>query len=132
MTDPKKPSAPTRPVKNTPVKQAPAKPAAKVAKPAADEAKTSSAAPRKKTAANAPAAGPSLRVVGGTDVPAPSAPPPPPDGMGPRGRTLWRKVLAIYDFRPDELVVFESACRAEDRVKDLSDELSKMETMIPG
>lgn len=109
--------------------KAPAKAAVKTEPAAApSKAPTPARAPRKRSAPKAPA----LRVVGGTDVPAASAPPPPPDGMGPRGRTLWRKVLAVYDFRPDELVVFESACRAEDRVKNLRDELDKRETMILG
>lgn len=46
-----------------------------------------------------------------------------PKGMKAAGAALWRKVLDLYELRPDELVTLEKACRASDRIVAMEVEL---------
>jgi hypothetical protein len=41
-----------------------------------------------------------------------------PSGLGKAGRALWRAVAdpAVYELRPDELVVLEQCCRSADLI----------------
>lgn len=39
-----------------------------------------------------------------------------PDGLGSAGSALWVSVRSKYELRPDELVMLETACRAQDRI----------------
>lgn len=128
--------------------------AAEQGKPAdADESKT---APRKRAARKPPAAKPAakktttktspkeqpantiqrtsperpLRAVR-DDETAP-APPSPPQGMGPRGKRLWRDVLEKFVLRPDEMATLESACYAEQRVVEIREQLAGMDLLVFG
>jgi hypothetical protein len=37
-----------------------------------------------------------------------------PSGLQAAGRRLWREVVAVYELRPDELLLLEKACRTAD------------------
>ncbi|MFI6249036.1 hypothetical protein [Streptomyces sp. NPDC051016] len=39
-----------------------------------------------------------------------------PDGLGERGRRMWRESLAIWSLTPVHLVLLEEACRIADRL----------------
>lgn len=75
-----------------------------------------------------------LRAVGGTgDKQAPPPPPPSaPEGLGERGKSLWRDVVEVFELRADELVVLRSACFAEQRVHGIREELSQMDILVRG
>lgn len=74
-----------------------------------------------------------LRAVDGTgDKQAPPPPPSPPEGLGERGKRLWRDVVEVFELRADELVVLRSACYAEQRVHGIREELSKMDILVRG
>ena len=40
----------------------------------------------------------------------------PPQGLQPRGRALWREVVASYTLRPDEIELLRSLCNAVDQI----------------
>jgi hypothetical protein len=40
----------------------------------------------------------------------------PPQGLQPRGRTLWRDVLATYTLTPTEIELLRSLCNAVDQI----------------
>lgn len=46
-----------------------------------------------------------------------------PKGLKAAGAALWRKVVDLYELRPDEMVTLEKACRASDRIVAMEDEL---------
>jgi len=46
-----------------------------------------------------------------------------PKGLRDAGKAMWARFTGKYDFRPDELVVLEKACRASDRIATMEDEL---------
>ncbi len=53
--------------------------------------------------------------------------PSPPSGLGRSGSALWRRVVAGYDLRVDELEVLRSACRLRDELADLEAALAKVD-----
>lgn len=48
---------------------------------------------------------------------------PTPDGLKDRGVSLWKTYTEKYEFRPDELLWLETACRASDRLEIMDSEL---------
>lgn len=42
-----------------------------------------------------------------------------PPGLNVSGRRLYRQILSKYEFRPDEMVVLENACRVADTIARL-------------
>lgn len=44
---------------------------------------------------------------------------PPPKGLHPRARRLWKEVVSAYKLRPDELILLETACKTVGLVADL-------------
>ncbi len=58
--------------------------------------------------------------------------PPAPNALGPRGRKLWRAIVAQYELRLDELVVLEEACRTLDDVERLRSALVGADLLVLG
>ena len=50
---------------------------------------------------------------------------PPPKGIGPGGRRLWRAVTTDYDLTDHELVIFTQANRVADSLDDLAAVIGK-------
>lgn len=57
---------------------------------------------------------------------------PAPDGLQERGVLLWDAYVAKYEFRPDELLWLETACRATDRLVIMDAELKASTYMSEG
>lgn len=57
---------------------------------------------------------------------------PAPEGLGERGTAMWSAYVAKYEFRPDELVWLETACRATDRIEIMDAELRSLGYMLTG
>ena len=57
---------------------------------------------------------------------------PAPDGLKDRGVSLWKAYTSKYEFRPDELLWLETACRASDRIGIMDSELSALGYMSEG
>lgn len=57
---------------------------------------------------------------------------PAPAGLGERGTVLWAVYTEKYEFRPDELLWLETACRATDRLGVMDAELSALGYMLTG
>src|SRR5690625_3622850 len=55
-----------------------------------------------------------------------------PKGLKAAGAALWRKVVDMYELRPDELVTLEKACRASDRITLMEEELDASPLMVKG
>jgi hypothetical protein len=55
-----------------------------------------------------------------------------PAGLGARGRKLWREIVAIYDLRPDDLVILENACRIWDEIERLRVALETAPLLVRG
>jgi hypothetical protein len=47
--------------------------------------------------------------------------PPPPDGLGERGRGLWSAILADFTLQAHEMTLLLEACRTVDAVQRLED-----------
>lgn len=56
----------------------------------------------------------------------------PPKGLGTRGRRLWKQSLDQFEFRPDELIVLEDACRHVDVVDALAAKLEGADLVTAG
>lgn len=57
---------------------------------------------------------------------------PAPSDLGTRAERLWDALTDGYEFRPDELVVLEDACREMDIIDRLEDELAISPLMVEG
>ncbi|ACV09801.1 P27 family phage terminase small subunit [Jonesia denitrificans] len=55
-----------------------------------------------------------------------------PVGMDDAGTALWEQMCGKYEFRFDELVWLESACRSADRLVIMRDELKALGYMLTG
>ncbi len=115
--------------KTAPRKRAARKPPAATAAAKKTSAKTSPKQQQSNTVQRTSAVRP-LRAVGHDEKP--PAPPKPPEGMGARGKQLWRGIVEAFVFRGDELATLESACYAAQRVVEIREELSKMDILVRG
>lgn len=52
-----------------------------------------------------------------------------PNGLGAAGAKLWTGMTELYDFRPDELAVLESAAREFDIIARLQQVVDKAEAL---
>lgn len=59
-------------------------------------------------------------------------PVPTPDGLKDRGVSLWKAYTVKHEFRPDELLWLETACRASDRLVVMDSELAALGYMSKG
>lgn len=57
---------------------------------------------------------------------------PVPPGLGAAGARLWVDANRDYDFRVDELVTLENACRALDRIVEMRDLQATQPTVVVG
>jgi hypothetical protein len=64
--------------------------------------------------------------------PKPDMPPKPPQGLGKRGRSLWKRVVAEYKLRPDEVDILTEACHTLDLIQRLQDELHAVDLLTLG
>ncbi|HEY4269974.1 MAG TPA: P27 family phage terminase small subunit [Galbitalea sp.] len=61
-----------------------------------------------------------------------TAEPRPPRVLGRRGAALWRKLVAKYEFDPQEIELLLETCRTLDRIDDLEKSVSENGVMIEG
>jgi hypothetical protein len=52
--------------------------------------------------------------------------------LGRRGAALWRKLVAKYEFDPQEIELLLETCRTLDRIDDLEKSVSENGVMIEG
>ncbi|HYK96132.1 MAG TPA: hypothetical protein VE011_09745 [Candidatus Dormibacteraeota bacterium] len=57
---------------------------------------------------------------------------PAPRGLGARGRRLWRRLVADFDFSVPELELLAEACRTLDSIDFIATALAGAELAIPG
>src|SRR4051794_36706817 len=55
-----------------------------------------------------------------------------PRGLGARAKKLWSDMTGPYEFRPDELVLLEDACREVDVVDRLERDLKRTGLWVKG
>ena len=55
-----------------------------------------------------------------------------PTGLNARGRALWRKTAARFDFSSEDLLILEEASRCADRIAALEAEIKSLGLMITG
>ncbi|MET9123002.1 hypothetical protein [Streptomyces sp. NPDC004528] len=53
-----------------------------------------------------------------------------PEGLGERGRRMWRDSIAIWSLTPAHLVLLEEACRIADRLEGLDSILRAASTDV--
>ena len=55
-----------------------------------------------------------------------------PKGLGVVGKRMWRRILAGYELRPDELFLLENACKVADTVAQLEEAMAGEPLMVKG
>lgn len=58
--------------------------------------------------------------------------PKPPDGLGKRGRQLWRSIARDFELSDAELEILAEACSTADLIDRLAEQLSSEELVVAG
>jgi hypothetical protein len=55
-----------------------------------------------------------------------------PDGLGPVGRALWRRVCGVYELAPGEVALLARACRISDTLARIDSQLGREGLLVVG